>query len=200
MATDLSSNNRAKSSFISANLPIEVKNRSNKIVIEERQMFGRVKYMFRFTFTTGIDDIPVAAVDWANFRCDLEHRVCSIGMITEQEWNNGPTQNPIYKQYLPMDEIFPSRYSLAYDELRFGEVQCAFISLDPERVGDNLNDSSVQDFGDNKFPHFKGCASTVRAYLQTVNDELDRSGTGNEEFANEQIGFLPESIHQFLSS
>jgi len=158
--------------------------------------------MFRFDFTTGIDNnIPIGSVDWAHFSCEKQHRVCSIDTMTEHEWYNGPSQDSSFKQFIPLDEILPSRYSFAYDSIEFGRVACAFISLDPERVGDNLNDSSVQDFGDNKFPHFRGTASTVRAYLKSVNDEIDRDPDRvDEEYANEQMGFLPESIVQFLSS
>jgi len=83
---------------------------------------------------------------------------------------------------------------LTDDEVRFRKVQCAFISLDPERIGENLNDSSVQDFGDNKSPHFKGTASTVRAYLQGVNDEIN-----SDDEDVDQLGFLPASVQEFLS-
>jgi len=69
-------------------------------------MFGRLRCMFRFTFTTGIDDIPIGAVDWVDFDCDQHQRACSIGRISESEWLTGPKQQTRFNQYLPLDEIF----------------------------------------------------------------------------------------------
>ena len=200
-----SSTKLAKCPFISATLSVLVNKRksNNKMckVLEEKQMFGRLKYMFRFNFgTTGLIDIPVAAVDWADFTCEQQHRVCSIGYMTSSEWCHGPSQNIGFSQYIPLDEILPSRYCLTYDAVEFDHVECAFISLDPERIGSNINDSSIQDFGDNQFPHFKGTASTVRAYLDCLNEELDRNAADDEPYHDERIGFLPDSVQQFLSS
>jgi len=150
--------------------------------------------MFRFSFTSGIDDIPLAAVDWVDFECDQDqqHRVCSIGRISASEWYTGPKQNSRLKQFLPLAQNFPSRYCLAYDNLGLGWIPCAFICLDPERIGENLNDDLCQDFGDNQFPHFHGTSSTVRAYLDSLNDD------GDDDVSH--LGFIPECIEQFLTS
>lgn len=39
----------------------------------------------------------------------------------------------------------PSRYVLAYDDTL---MDIAFLSLDPERVGENVDDGGFTDFGD----------------------------------------------------
>ena len=66
------------------------------------QLYGRLKYMFRFSFTSGIEDIPVGAIDWVQFDCSEQHRVCSIGSISEDEWDRGPRQSHQHKQFLTL--------------------------------------------------------------------------------------------------
>jgi len=100
---------------------------------------------------------------------------------------------PRFNQYLSQDEIFPSRYSFTYDTVIFNNIACAFVSLDPERLGENLNDASCEDFGDNKFPHFKGTVATVKAYLKSINDNINEV---EDEIT--LICFIPSSIEQFL--
>ena len=53
-----------------------------------------------------------------------------------------------------------------------------FVSLDPERVGDNLNDDFTQDF-----PQFKGTKS-LEEYLEALREEQEasrRQGRAAEE-------------------
>ena len=198
-----------KQSFISAK--IEVPEGHAHRIDGEAQMFGRLKYMFRFTFTTGINDIPIGAVDWADFHCENHFRVCSVGTITELEWSEGPQQNNKYHEFIPLGEVFPSRYCFAYDPVQFQRLNCAFISLDPERLGNDLNDEFDQDFGDNQFPHYRGNKSNDISYLSNIHqtqndsssDEEEDNNSGEEDISlrrNNIMPHVPNSIHQFLQT
>ena len=95
-----------------------------------------------------------------------------------------------------LGEVFPSRYSLAFEAIRFDQVQCAFVSLDPERIGENLNDDFTQDFGDNKFPHFNGTKSFEDSYLEALREE--QSDDSDDEDNLTSIPHIPDCISQFL--
>jgi len=199
-----------KQTFISADLEINITNNSKKHVTEDRQCFGRLKHMFRFSFTSGIENIPCAAADWAEFKCadDGTHRVCSIGELSEQEWTRGPSQHVLYKQYIPLGLVKPSRFCLSYNPILYHSVQCAFISLDPERLGENLNDEYDQDFGDNQFPHFKPSKSVERAYLNNLVNENGGSNNSDDDNNDDDddisieyvLSHIPSSVKEFISS
>ncbi len=162
-------------------------------------------------FVLGIDNIPCAAVDWAKFTAVKHHRVCSIGVMTEQEWQQGPLcAHTNFNHFISVGELLPTRYCLAYDEPQFQEVKCSFIALDPERLGEHLNDEFDQDFGDNQFPHFKGTRTTEQTYKANLvsSDEDSDSDSINSsdsepawENNNQQLlAHLPASVISFLNN
>jgi hypothetical protein len=80
--------------------------------------------------------------------------------MTQQEWNNGPSNKSTLNPFVTMDDIIPSRFVLAYDDT----LVIAFLSLDPERMGDNIvDDGKFVDFGDNVLAHNK---HMTRQFLQ----------------------------------
>ena len=86
----------------------------------------------------------------------------------------------------------PSRYALAFEpptELAVF-VNVDFIALDAENLCKTNNDRFTTDFGDNKFPYFKGRGS------QHSQDQLEEEDEPNEE-ANQ--GALEELFTNFGS-
>ena len=60
--------------------------------------------------------------------------------------------------FISLNDLQPSRYALSYvpnPNIRGYWVEAAFIALDSEKLGENVEDSFHYDFGDNMFPHFK---------------------------------------------
>jgi hypothetical protein len=73
--------------------------------------------------------------------------------MAEDEWKNGPASRQDCNPFASLDDIQPSRFALAYGpiELIRGQrrVNIGFLALDPERLGDGVDDGQIQDFGDN---------------------------------------------------
>ena len=63
--------------------------------------------------------------------------------MTNNEWTTGPSIKPNICSFVTTDDMTPSRFVMAYDE---GNI--AFLSLDPERVGENVDPGTFTDFGD----------------------------------------------------
>ena len=117
--------------------------------------------------------------------------------------------NSNFNQFISVGELLPTRYCLAYDEPEFQEVKCSFIALDPERLGEDLNDEFDQYFGDNQFPHFKGTRITEQTYkASTANfsdgdSDSDIVNSSDSDYTldqNQQLAHLPESVIDFLDN
>jgi hypothetical protein len=157
------------------------------------QSFGRMKYFFRLDFTSGNVDKPTVFVDWAQLRCTSRTRTSSTGKMSMGEWTTGPQYNPDCNPFLSMQDVQPSRFALAYGPtITTGMRQhkrIGFLALDPERLGDNVEDSFTQDFGDNCLTFYlpeknkkptDSCGDGV--FYHSDNDEVggDNGGGGIE--------------------
>jgi hypothetical protein len=89
-------------------------------------------------------DVPYAYVDWCVFRGKKYNLTSFEGDITQAEWDTGPSAKPNINPFVTMDDILPSRFVLAYS----GDLDVAFLSLDPERIGETVDDGTFTDFGD----------------------------------------------------
>ena len=119
-------------------------------------------------------------------------------------------EHPNVSSFIAFSDIQPSRYALSYIEEpneNAYNVKVAFIAVDSENLGEMVNDQFHTDFGDNKFPYFKG-NTNVRIDLDKFknddncddSDEDDDSGTAASDDGVPNINkFVPPSIVQYLS-
>lgn len=118
--------------------------------------FGCPRFFFRFNFTSASPNLPHAYMDWCHFErstaTDINtsfHYGCYMGRLSYDEWTTGPTYNPSFCPYIPLQVLQPSRFVLAHrPHLEGPNIEVAFIALDGERiVGSNRR--STLDVGDN---------------------------------------------------
>jgi len=129
--------------------------KNKKVIATQQKSFGCPRRFIRFSFTSAIDQVPYVYVDWAIFTATTFHRTTFEGHITTREWETGPRtrKNSLINPFVPCDHLMPSRFVLAYET----NLDVAFISLDPERLGDIIiNDAKVTDFGDNILQYLGG--------------------------------------------
>ena len=121
--------------------------------------FGCPRFFFRLNITTQVTDTPYAFVNWCCYRARTSTNTYFEGVITEREWHDGPSEKVNINPFVTMDDILPSRFVMAYEDDSF---DVAFLSLDPERLGDNVDDGNFTDFGDNVLDHNE---ADLRAFL-----------------------------------
>ena len=102
----------------------------------------------------------MACVQWIPFIMDKRDRTTFIGRIRVTDWNNWPPSS-LMNTFISTTTLQPSRYALAYTPLTNLSVyvDVAFIALDAENLCEINDDQFTTDFGDNKFPYYKGRAS-----------------------------------------
>ena len=133
--------------------------------------FGCPRYFFCFNFTSAVISIPYAFVDWCQFRAKSFHRTSFEGDITQAEWTNGPRQRRLISPFITLDDIVPSRFALAYDSI----LDVAFVALDPERIGDAVDDGMITDLGDNVLTY------RTDFNLNDSEDAEEDEGSGGDE-------------------
>ena len=116
---------------------------------EHNMSFGVCHYFIRFNFTSAIYEKPYSHVHWIQFRATDFYRTCFMGHIGGNEFNNGPTELPSVNSWVSLDEYVPSRFAMMFDKPNAVGFECAFISMDPERMGETTNDGLFTDVGDN---------------------------------------------------
>ena len=85
-------------------------------------------------------------------------------------------------------------------------VKCAFLGLDSNQLGEEVDDSFHHNFGDNMFPYFKGNTNTNLNYHEGAGDDGDDSEEDlmmtylNEEDFNLVAEYIPESIVEYLTA
>ena len=102
------------------------------------------------------------------FRAKAFHRTSFEGDITQAEWSSGPRQRRLISPFVTLDDILPSRFALAFDSI----LDVAFVALDPERIGDAVDDGMVTDLGDNVLTYNTNF---------TVNDRVRETGDDDED-------------------
>lgn len=116
--------------------------------LNKNYSFGCPRYFFRFNFTSALQNMAMAYVDWCSFLKSSSNTFkygCYMGRVSHEEWNTGPKYNASFCPFIPLRDICPSRFVLAYRP----NLDIAFIALDGERlVGDRFR--VPIDVGDNK--------------------------------------------------
>ena len=67
--------------------------------------------------------------------------------------------HPKMSSFISFYDLQQSRFAISFIEegnLSAYKVQVAFIALDASNLGELVNDGFHSDFGDNKFPYYKG--------------------------------------------
>jgi hypothetical protein len=148
---------------------------NNHLRDEQQKSFGCPRYFFRFNFTSAIYDEPYAYVDWVQFTAVSFRRTCFMGFISHNEWKSGPAFRDKVCPFVRVSEIEPSRFVLAYDnESNTINVDVSFVALDPERLGELVDDGVVLDFGDNILRYNRKLFSVIDDRLENdVNDSVD---------------------------
>ena len=111
--------------------------------------FGVCHYFIRFNFTSAIYEKPYSHVSWIKFRATEFFRTCFMGHISGNDFFNGPTEIDGVNSFICLDEYIPSRFEMMFDKPNAVGFECAFISMDPERMGETTNDGLFTDVGDN---------------------------------------------------
>ena len=127
-------------------------------------------------------------------------------------------EHPDVSSFIAFSDITPSRYALSFIEEpneRAYNVKVAFIAIDSENLGELVDDRYHTDFGDNKFPYFKG-NTNIRIDLEkkyNKDSELQNDDSDSDEDednippttpSNEALlninKFIPPSILDYLCS
>ena len=114
----------------------------------QKQSFGCPRFFFRLNVTSAVNDELYAFVDWCCFKATTFTVTCFQGEMTQEEWTTGPSYKQNLNPFVTMDDITPSRFVLAYDDTH-DILDVGFLSMDPERIGDIVDDGIFIDFGNN---------------------------------------------------
>jgi len=120
---------------------------------------------------------------------------------------SSPEEHPDVSSFISFSDLQPSRYALSYIEQpneRAYHVEVAFIAVDSENLGELDNDQYHKDFGDNKFPYFKGNTNVQIDFDKSQKDDDSADSDDEEEdshaAATSNIDkFIPPSIQQYTS-
>ena len=168
----------------------------------EVRYFGVPRYFFRGTLTSAIVTTPMVCVQWIPFILDQHNRTTSHGRITVDNWNAWPLRNTItLNPYISTKTLLPSRFALGFvPPTRLSVyVDVAFIALDAENLCEENQDQYTHDFGDNKFPYYKGNTS-VRLTDELIDDDNEINQEAEIEI-NKVImlkEYIPPSVLRLL--
>ena len=106
-----------------------------------------------------------------------------MGFISHNEWITGPLTRDKVCPYVRVSEIEPSRFLLAYDnEENPINVDVSFVALDPERLGDLVDDGVCLDFGDNILRY-------NRKLFSLIDDKLESDSEVSSDSDDDLIGW-----------
>jgi hypothetical protein len=144
----------------------------------------------------------MAYVQWIPFIFDSQNRTTTHGRITLTHWNEWPERSPIaLNPFVSTVSLSPSRFALAFIPPTHGTiyVDVAFIALDAENLCEETEDQFTFDFGDNKFPYYKGNNS-----IRLTEELIDEDNPINHE-SDIQVQqcfilkeYIPPSVLRFL--
>ena len=78
-------------------------------------------------------------------------------------------------------------------------VNVGFIALDAENLCETNNDRVTTDFGDKKFPYFKGRGSQhSQDQLEEEDEQNEEANQGASEVYETLQSYLPNSVLKFL--
>ena len=89
---------------------------------------------------------------WVEFQATKFTRTCFKGNITREHWSADKQSNrKDINSFCALDELLPSRFILAHTT----NLDVAFLSIDPERIGESTDDGRLTDMGDDLL-YYKG--------------------------------------------
>ena len=169
---------------------------------EQQKAFGCPRYFFRFNFTSAIFDEPYAYIDWIQFTAVTFRRTCFMGFVSHNEWTSGPKFKDRVCPFVRVSEIEPSRFLLAYDnEDNVINVDVSFVALDPERLGDLVDDGVCLDFGDNMLRYNRKLYSVIDDRLESDNDGSDDDDDNDDDrIIDRSDNIISPAMLKFLKS
>ena len=126
-----------------------------------------------------------------------------MGDIPMHAWNNRADKNSnSLNPFIAISQLRSSRFALAYiPPTQLSEyVNVAFIALDSE----NLHEDTQQhyDFGDNKFPYYKG--NTNKRLEDFVEEDDSDDDEDTEYVTNVDVDnlyqYIPNNVYRFLTT
>ncbi len=167
-----------------------------------------MKYFFRLEYTSGVQSVPLCAVQWIEFNVVKDTINCVIGQIPMQSWNE-ITPHPLARlrnvPFISFNDLQPSRFALSYlpnPNQRSYWMEVAFIALDSEKLGEHVEDAYYLDFGDNIFPLYKANRKTKSVFEEEDgSDEEDLEEEENILRRNTLTNlkqYIPQSIVDFI--
>ena len=97
------------------------------------------------------------------------------------------------KKFISFNDLLASRFCLSFIPLTqksARDVEVAFMALDSEKIGDDVNDSQHFNFGDNQFPNYLG---SLKEYIDIEDDIVDI------EFKSVKK-YIPSSIIEYITT
>ena len=146
-----------------------------KLADKQNYSFGVARYFFRFNFTSVVYEKADSNVSWIQFTAVQFHRTTFIGHISGEEFYNGPRCDPnVISPYVFLDDLIPSRFAMMFEKPHPVGFSMAFVSMDPERVGETTNDGLFMDLGDNEL------ASDLSVADLDLSDAMERFLTSTD--------------------
>ena len=160
-------------------------------------------YFFRGNWTSGTQRQMMARVQWIpNFRLLKQSGHTFLGDIPLSTWNNlTPITTNCINSFIATIHLRPSRFALAFISPKdlTGNVNIAFIALDTENLQEDIQE--YYDFGDNKFPYFKG---NTNKRLEEFSEDKDSDDEDIEYVTNISVEklykYIPSNVLRFLST
>jgi hypothetical protein len=119
--------------------------------------------------------------------------------------------HPKLSSYISFSDLQSSRFALSYiqeSNPNAFSIQVAFIALDAENLGELVNDKYHTDFGDNKFPYYRGNTNVRLDYKkfkvsevdEDESDESDDESDGGSDIDEDEAinKYIPHSILNYL--
>ena len=167
-------------------------------IIDGQQFFGLPKYFFRFNFTSAVDNVPCCEVQWvSSFIIEKQSRNCCIGSIKKDEWEawrpNIVNSSKVFpSKFISFNDLLASRFCLSFippSNASVRDIEVAFMAIDSEKLGEDVNDSYHFNFGDNQFPTFLSS--------RNESDDNDADDNLNNQFETVKK-FIPTSILNYI--
>jgi hypothetical protein len=123
-------------------------------IIDEIQFFGLPKYFFRLHFTSAVEHVPCCEVQWVS-----TFLIAKKTGTTAWRPNIVNSSKVFPSKFISFNDLLASRYCLSFIPPKTAsvrDVEVAFMAIDSEKIGEDVNDSQHFNFGDNQFPNFLG--------------------------------------------
>ncbi len=126
------------------------------------------------------------------------------------------SEHPKLLSFISFSDLQPSRFAMSFvpdSNPNAYSIQVAFIALDSENLGELVNDKYHTDFGDNKFPYYRGNTNVRLDYKKyklsdednnsdddSSSDDEDSGESGEDNDEDADINkYIPHNILHYLS-